>query len=105
MTHLLGPSIGSMALSLILLTACAKKEPCPGGVLAEVDGNHGHSVDIPKLAVGTETTLVGIRGGSHEHSLAIPAAKLETLRATGHVELVASSVNGHTHAVTLTCRQ
>jgi hypothetical protein len=99
---------GIWALCAVVLgtaTACEKKSACTGDeVTVEISGNHGHSVSVP--GSGARRGIGGtypLKGGTHEHIIHVMDEDLSKLNAGERVTTRATSVNGHTHEVTLSC--
>jgi hypothetical protein len=85
---------------------CESKSACvKNGVLGEVEGSPPHTLDIPKDHV--ERKLGGtyaVKGESHEHVVPLSDADMKTLHSGGKVSKRASSVNAHTHEITIRCK-
>lgn len=91
-------------LALALASGCEEKNACAGGVTADISGNHGHSLAIPADAVkrGIGGTYP-LQGGSHEHAVPVKDADFEKLQGGGTATTRSTSVEGHTHEITLSC--
>lgn len=75
------------------------------GCGATIGTNHGHALTVTRADVdaGADKTY-DIRGsGDHPHTVEVSAADFERLAAGESVQLTSSSVDGHTHAVTIRC--
>jgi hypothetical protein len=75
------------------------------GTAAEISGNHGHAIDIPSDAVkrGLGGTYA-VKGGDHEHAVALTDADMKNLQAGQPATTRTSSVNGHVHEVKISCK-
>lgn len=99
-----------MALSLLpglLSLGCESKSACvKNGVVATVESPHPHTVTIPTDQV--ERALGGaqpVKGDSHSHAVVLTDANMQQLRAGGPITTRASSVNAHTHEITIRCKE
>jgi hypothetical protein len=103
MNHRHATVILSAALGLTGF-ACKSETACKGGIAVEIAGNHGHSLEIPASAIerGVGGTYP-LRGGDHEHVVALRDADLERLKKGEELTTRATSVNGHTHEIGLKC--
>lgn len=112
MTNWLRFSIALASLSLAPLTvgcdkgASATDSKCvQNGTLVELSGNHGHTVDIP--ADGVKRGIGGtyaVKGGDHEHAIALKDEDMKKLQAGQPVTTRTTSVNGHVHEVSISCK-
>lgn len=77
------------------------------GTNATISNNHGHAITVTSTDVGTaQEKTYDIRGTSdHTHSVTITAGNFATLQsnANGSIQATSTSVNGHTHTITVTC--
>jgi hypothetical protein len=97
--------IVAMLVVPAFLAACTAKGRCGlSGVQAEVSGNHGHMVTIPGEAVdrGIGGTYA-VRGGDHEHAVTFRDSDFKKLANGERVEVLTTSVQGHTHSVMAQC--
>lgn len=94
--------------SIALLGACKgeSQSACiTAGVIVEIDGTHGHEASVP--ADHVKRGLGGtypVSGEDHKHVLTLRDADMQKLQRGEPVETVTSSVKGHTHGVTLRCK-
>jgi hypothetical protein len=109
------PSMGlvwvAWVLSGVLLTGCDKasapSSKCVSrGTVAEISGNHGHTLDIPADHVrrGLGGTYA-VKGGDHEHVVVLTDADQQKLGAGTAVKTRTSSVNGHVHEIEIKCKE
>jgi hypothetical protein len=83
-------TIGAALMGMLLTSAagCSKQTECKTSVVT-ISGNHGHVVAIPaKHGAGT----YAVRGGDHEHTLALSAAEFAELSAAGALRTRTTSV-------------
>lgn len=78
---------------------------CANGAQAELTGNHGHAVEISadqiKRGMGGPHA---VKGGDHEHAILLKDEDVKKLQAGEKVATRTSSVNGHMHEVTFSCK-
>jgi hypothetical protein len=96
-----------LLLSSLALAACQSKSACvKNGVVAEVAGSHPHALEIPTDHV--ERAVGGtypVKGDDHSHVVALTDANMAQLKAGTPVTTRASSVNAHTHEITIRCKE
>ena len=76
-----------------------------GATGSAISSNHGHALAVPAADVnaGVEKTY-DIQGTStHNHQVTITAAQFVSLQSGNSVSVV-STVDGHSHEVTVTCK-
>lgn len=96
----------SLLLSSLSLSACQKSGTCAGkDLLVEVSGNHEHAQRIAAADLRSGVRAHRLVGGSHEHVLRLSDAELGDLAAGKSVDRRSSSMNGHVHALRLTCER
>ncbi|MBK8995802.1 MAG: hypothetical protein IPM35_08650 [Myxococcales bacterium] len=75
------------------------------GTQVELSGNHGHAVDIPadhvKRGMGGG---YAVKGGDHEHAIVLKDEDMKKLQAGESVTTRTSSVNGHLHEASISCK-
>jgi hypothetical protein len=103
--RLLATAVAILALGLAV-SACQSKSACAkNGATAEVAGSHRHSLSIPAehiaRMVGGTYSLSSEPG--HGHAVHLTDADMKQLAEGNPVETRATSVEGHTHEVRLTC--
>lgn len=99
--------IRSLQLAAVLFTvaACSHGKCVKNGAIGEISGNHGHSLNVPaaqvKAGVGGAYTLTG---GDHQHTIMLTDADMKKLAQDEPVVTRATSIQGHTHEVHVSCR-
>ncbi len=94
----------SAVLAIALMPSCSKKNACHE-VVAEISGNHGHALALTGDDVGRgKSGDYALKGGTHEHVVNIGDDEMKKLGAGEPIERRSSSVNGHMHAITLSCK-
>ncbi|MEP0212042.1 MAG: hypothetical protein ABJD66_02425 [Cellulophaga sp.] len=77
------------------------------GAEITITGNHNHTLEIPTQDIISGTTkvypLIGATG--HEHMLTITTENFATLKTNNAITIAASTNAGHTHAVTIGCKE
>ncbi len=102
--------VGLGAMTLTHLKAGAQVQPTPDpvepvcptpGLLAEIDRNHGHALDVDLANLKLNGPKVySIKGASgHDHLLDLNPAALLTLFLKGVVEVESQVGAGHVHLV------
>ncbi|WKB81302.1 hypothetical protein QYR09_16320 [Cellulophaga lytica] len=77
------------------------------GAKITIVGNHNHTLEIATADIISGATkvytLIGATG--HEHMLTITAEDFATLKTNNTITIAASTNAGHTHAVTIGCKE
>ena len=77
------------------------------GTTATIGSNHSHTITVTAsdINAGVNKTYSIQGGADHDHMVTITAAQFATLQsnANGSVMVVSTSVNAHTHDITILC--
>jgi hypothetical protein len=97
-----------IAAASVLTAACESKSACvKNGALVAIEGSHPHEMNIPTeriaRAVGGTYSVKG--EGDHSHVVQLTDADMAKLKAGFSVQTRTSSVNAHTHEVSISCKQ
>jgi hypothetical protein len=88
----------------IQVTGCSEDTSGPavatGDIAGQIAGNHGHSVVLRKAEIDAagDVTLT-LSGGGHDHTVALTAAQVASIRDGGMADVTSSSSGGHSHNV------
>jgi len=99
--------VAVVVVSSVATFGCESKSACvKNGVVAEVAGSHPHTLDIPKDHVerGVGGTYP-VKGDDHSHVVVLTDANVQQLKSGGPVTTRASSVNAHTHEISIRCKE
>lgn len=92
--------------AILGVSACSQGKCAKNGAVAEISGAHGHVLNIPaaqvKAGVGGAYTLTG---GAHQHTIMLTDADMKKLGQDQSVVTRATSIEGHTHEVRVSCRE
>jgi hypothetical protein len=85
--------------------ACSRADRCGAGVTVDIEGDHAHSASIPADRVKRgRGGVYAVRGDGHQHAFALKDDDMRRLSLGEVVTTMTSSVNAHTHLVTLVCK-
>ena len=76
-----------------------------GATASSISGNHGHSLTVSKadIEAGANKTY-SIKGSAdHDHEITITAADFNTLKSNMQVGENSTTVQSHSHTVTISC--
>lgn len=79
-------------------TGCAD---CADSAAEGPSDSHGHLVCLSQAQVDGGDVTITSQDGSHDHSVAITAAELTTLRDTGTVTVTSNDIHEHTWVITI----
>ena len=97
-----------IATASLLASACESKSACvKNGALVVVAGSHPHEMSIPTEHIGRAVGGTYPVGGQadHSHFVHLTDADMAKLKAGVPVQTRTSSVNAHTHEVSITCKE
>jgi hypothetical protein len=86
---------------------CHRPSACvANGTIIEISGGPGHTalVTPADVAKGVGRTIP-VSGIDHRHAFILSDADMEKLGRGEPVQTMTSSVNGHTHPVTIECKK
>lgn len=74
------------------------------GTSSSIDSNHGHTltVSVADIQAGVDKSYSIAGTAGHDHTVTLTASHFTSLSQSTSVQ-VTSSLNGHTHTVTVSC--
>lgn len=77
------------------------------GAKITITGNHNHTLEIPKEDIINGSTkvytLIGATG--HDHMITLTSENFTTLKNNNAITIATSTNAGHTHAITIGCKE
>lgn len=76
-----------------------------GATASNITNNHGHSLIVSKadIEAGTEKTYSIQGAADHDHMITITAADFSTLKSNMQIGENSTTVQSHSHTVTISC--
>ena len=76
-----------------------------GAMASSITNNHGHSLTVSKadIEAGVNKTYSIMGSADHDHEITITAADFNTLKSNMQIGENSTTVQSHSHSVTISC--